>query len=139
MKTRFRSKLLPARLAIAGRTRRRAKSKSGRWSSSRSHLQCLPFVLRVYLLCPLAFASLVLFLTGAAPLSRDMGPLRGTIQWTENDIYVVKSSNGNQWRLKLAANSAIATRVNTVLWPISDGSYLGIVAIPQADGSLRAV
>jgi len=94
------------------------------------------FVLWAYLPCALAFA---LFLTGATPVPRDMEPLRGTIQWKEGDIYLVKSSDGGQLRLKLATNSAIAKRVNTALWPIGDGSYLGIAAITQADGSLRAI
>jgi hypothetical protein len=68
-----------------------------------------------------------------------MGALRGTIQWTEGDIYVVRASNGDQFKLKLAANAAIAARVNTVLWPLSEGSYLGIAGMPLPDGSLRAV
>jgi hypothetical protein len=89
--------------------------------------------------CPLAFAGFALVLTGAAPASEYIVPLRGTIQRTQGDIYVVKSSDGRQRQLRLAANAAIAVRLNTAPWPISEGSYLGIAGIPQPDGRLRAV
>jgi len=87
----------------------------------------------------LAFAGLAIFFAGAAALAEDPVLVRATIQRTEDDNYVVKSRSGRELRLKLAANAAVAVSVNTALWDIKEGSYVGVVGMPQPDGSHRAI
>jgi hypothetical protein len=88
---------------------------------------------------PLAFAGLAILLVGAEALAEDAEPIRGAILRIEDNIIVVRSRNGSESRLKLAANAAVAARANTALWEVREGTYLGIVGIAQPDGSQRAI
>jgi hypothetical protein len=66
--------------------------------------------------------------------------LRGTIEEvTADDGYVIRTRDGIVVKLRLAANSSVAASVKSSLSDIQTGLYIGIAAMPQADGSLRAL
>src|SRR5262245_8073691 len=48
-------------------------------------------------------------------------------------------SDGSIVKLTLAANASIAASVKSTLSDIKPGSYVGVAALPQADGSQRAL
>jgi hypothetical protein len=66
--------------------------------------------------------------------------LRGTIEeMIADDGYVIRTRDDKIVRLRLAAKSSIAASVKSSLSDIRPGIYIGIAAIPQADGTLRAL
>jgi len=70
-----------------------------------------------------------------APLVR----VRGTIERVEGSIYVVKARDGAEVKLTLADNPQIAGIIKASLSDIRQGMFVGVTAMPQADGSLSAL
>jgi hypothetical protein len=87
----------------------------------------------------MAFAGLALALGAGAVVAQDTVRVRGTIERVDGDTYVVKARDGNTLRLKLAPNAGVAASVKSALADIKPGAFIGIAALPQADGSLRAL
>jgi hypothetical protein len=79
----------------------------------------------------------------AAPLAwaQDSPPVRvrGTIERIDGAIYLVKARDGTELKLTLADNPQIAGVVKASLSDIKQGSFVGVTAMPQHDGSLSAV
>ena len=89
-----------------------------------------------------ATAAAVLFglLLGAASgWAQDTVRLRGTIEAVDGDLLRIKTREGNDVKLKLAANPGIAAVTKATMADIKPNSYIGVGALPQADGSLRAI
>jgi hypothetical protein len=78
----------------------------------------------------------------AAPLAwaQESAPVRvrGTIERVDGAIYVVKARDGAELKVTLADNSQIAGVVKASLSDIKQGSFVGVTAMPQHDGSLSA-
>jgi hypothetical protein len=64
--------------------------------------------------------------------------LRGTIEAVEGNTLTLKSRDGDV-KLTLADNALIVAVVKAALTEIKEGTFLGSAAIPQADGSQKAV
>ena len=79
----------------------------------------------------------------AAPMAwaQDAPPVRvrGTIERVDGSIYVVKARDGAELKLTLADNPQIAGIVKASLSDIKQGSFVGVTAMPQADGSMSAL
>jgi hypothetical protein len=79
----------------------------------------------------------------AAPLawSQDAPPgrVRGTIERTEGPVFVVKSRDGTELKIVLAENAVAVGVVKAALADIKPGSFVGIGAMPQPDGTQRAL
>jgi len=79
----------------------------------------------------------------AAPMAwaQDAPPVRvrGTIERVDGSIYVVKARDGAELKLTLADNPQIAGIVKASLSDIKQGVFVGVTAMPQADGSLSAL
>jgi hypothetical protein len=79
----------------------------------------------------------------AAPLawSQDAPPVRvrGTIERVENPIFVVKSRDGAELKIVLAENTVAVGVIKATLADIKPGLFVGIGAMPQADGTQRAL
>jgi hypothetical protein len=75
------------------------------------------------------------------PVSAQDAPvrLRGTIERVDGSIYVVKSREGAEARLKLAPGGAVSAVVPAKLSDVTVGKYVGIAAMPLADGSQKAL
>lgn len=87
-------------------------------------------------------AAIVLFTALAPPMVNAQDKpvrVRGTIERVEGDIYVIKAKSGNEFKLTLAANGAVAAVIRASLADAKAGSYVGIATLPQADGSQRAL
>jgi hypothetical protein len=82
----------------------------------------------VVLTAPLAWAQ-------QAPPMR----IRGTIERVEGSVYIVKARDGAELKLPLAEKAQIAGVAKASLSDIKQGSFVGVTAMPQADGSLRAL
>jgi Domain of unknown function (DUF5666) len=84
-------------------------------------------------------AGLALTLGTGAPVAQDTVRVRGTIERVDGDTYVVKARDGNTLRLKLAPNAGVAASIKSALADIKLGAFIGIAALPQPDGTLRAL
>jgi hypothetical protein len=65
--------------------------------------------------------------------------VRGTIVRLDGSIYVVKARDGAELNVTLADDPQIAGVVKASISDIKQGSFVGIAAMPQADGSQRAL
>ena len=65
--------------------------------------------------------------------------IRGTIERVEDPTYTVKARDGAEVKLTLSDKPQIAGVVKASLSDIKQGSFVGVTAMPQADGTLRAV
>jgi hypothetical protein len=84
-------------------------------------------------------ALLGLFVSFAPVLAQDTVRLRGAIEQVEGDLLLIKTREGNDVKLKLAANPGIAAVTKASMADIKSGSYIGVGAMPQPDGSLLAI
>jgi hypothetical protein len=65
--------------------------------------------------------------------------IRGSIERIEGSTYIVKARAGDVLRLSLAPNAGVAASMKAQIRDIAEGAYIGIAALPQPDGSLRAL
>jgi hypothetical protein len=65
--------------------------------------------------------------------------VRGMIEKVDGDTLEVKSRDGAVLTVKLASNALVIGVVKALLADIKEGSYIGSGAMPQADGSQKAL
>jgi hypothetical protein len=65
--------------------------------------------------------------------------LRGTIERVDGEIYFVKSRDGGEIKLKLAPNGGVSAVVPATLADVKQGKYIGVAALPMADGTQKAL
>src|SRR5262245_59332154 len=65
--------------------------------------------------------------------------VRGMIERVDGPIYAVKTRDGSELKVALAENAQVTAVVKASLADIKQGSFVGVTAIPQTDGSQRAV
>ena len=65
--------------------------------------------------------------------------IRGTIEKVDGSTVVVKGADGAEHTLTLTANAAIVGVVKSSLAEIKPGSFVGSAAMPQPDGSQKAL
>ena len=87
----------------------------------------------------LAVSASAVAVTETGSLTHESVRVRGTIERVEGPIFVVKSRDGAELKVVLADNAAIAGLVKASLSDIRPGSFVGVTATPQADGSQKAV
>jgi hypothetical protein len=83
--------------------------------------------------------SLALVLATGVAAVQESVRVRGTIERVEGEVYLVKARDGSSLKLMLAPNAVVAASVKSALSDIKSGSYIGVAAIPQSDGTLRAL
>src|SRR5712671_5716338 len=71
-----------------------------------------------------------------APPVRVRGTIEGII---DSAVYVVKTRDGAELKVTLPEKPQIAGIVKASLSDIKEGSFVGVTAMPQADGSLSAL
>jgi hypothetical protein len=87
-----------------------------------------------------AFGALAMMVAGiATALAQDTVRVRGTIERIDGSIYVIKARDGAELKVTLADNPQIAGVVKASLSDIKQGSFVGVTAMPQADGSQSAL
>jgi hypothetical protein len=89
----------------------------------------------------LGMVAVAAILTAPPAWAQDSPPVRvrGTIERVEGSIYVVKARDGAELKLTLADSPQIAGIVKASLADIKQGAFVGVTAMPQADGSLSAL
>jgi len=72
---------------------------------------------------------------GGAPRVR----IRGTIEKVDGSNLTVKARDGSTVNIKLADNARITAMVKASLDDIKAGTFIGVTAMPQPDGSQKAI
>lgn len=84
-----------------------------------------------------------LLATSYATASAQQGPppvrIRGTIEKVEGDTVTAKARDGSTVTIKLADNARVTAMVKAQLSDIKQGSFIGVTAMPQPDGSQKAI
>ena len=65
--------------------------------------------------------------------------VRGTIEKVDGNVLSVKTRDGSATTVKLADNPRITALTKAQLSDIKEGSFIGVTAMPQADGSQKAI
>ena len=65
--------------------------------------------------------------------------VRGTIEKAEGNVLTLKSSDGAELRLTLTDDARIVAVVKASMADIKEGTFLGSAAMPQPDGSQKAL
>ena len=86
-----------------------------------------------------AFVALIFPAAMATAQSPDMVRVRGTIESIDGPTYLIKARDGAELKVALADKAQIAAVVTASLTDIKQGLFVGVTAMPQADGSLSAV
>jgi len=78
-----------------------------------------------------------------APMAAAQQPqplrIRGEIQAVDGLVLTIKARDGNVMKIKLADNARITAMVKASLADIKQGSFIGVTAMPQPDGSQKAI
>jgi hypothetical protein len=90
-----------------------------------------------------ALSAVALVLTFAASSVFAQQPqtvrIRGTIERVVGQDLVIKSRDGSDLTVKLAENARVLALVKASISDIKAGSYIGVTAMPEADGTQRAI
>ncbi len=65
--------------------------------------------------------------------------IRGTIEKVDGNVLTLRSSEGADLKLMLAENATIVAVVKASMADIKEGTFLGSAAMPQPDGSQKAL
>ena len=65
--------------------------------------------------------------------------VRGTIEKVDGNTLTVKARGGETLTVKLADNVRVAAMLKASLADIKQGSFIGVTAMPQPDGSQKAI
>ena len=90
-------------------------------------------------LAGLALSALTIIVSDHAALAQDTVRVRGTIESIDGPTYLIKARDGAELKVALADKAQIAAVVTASLTDIKQGLFVGVTAMPQADGSLSAV
>lgn len=83
-------------------------------------------------------AALTLAITSALAQDKPMR-VRGEVTAFDGQTLSVKTRDGKDIKVKLADNARISGIVKISISDIKQGNYIGVSAMPQADGSQRAL
>lgn len=65
--------------------------------------------------------------------------IRGTIEAVDGPMLAIKSREGADMKVRLTDNAAVFGVAKTDLSEIKEGSYIGVTAMPEPDGTQRAI
>jgi hypothetical protein len=88
------------------------------------------------------FATSLALAQAPAPAPAPQTPpvrIRGTIEKVDGSMLTIKARDGNTMQVKLADNARITAMVKASLSDIKEGSFIGVTAMPQPDGSQKAI
>jgi hypothetical protein len=92
------------------------------------------------ILSVLATMALICVAPGPEGMAQDQPVrVRGSIDRVEGAVYVVKTRDGGEVKVKLADKGAVVALSRAPLSDIKPGAFIGVSALPQADGSQRAL
>ncbi|WP_246550272.1 MULTISPECIES: hypothetical protein [Bradyrhizobium] len=65
--------------------------------------------------------------------------IRGTIESVDGNILGIKTREGSDVKVRMTDNVAVFAVVKTELSEIKEGSYIGVTAMPEPDGTQKAI
>jgi len=65
--------------------------------------------------------------------------VRGTIEKVDGSVLTVKTRDGSTTQIKLTDNARVTAMVKASLADIKQGNFIGVTAMPQPDGSQKAI
>jgi len=89
-----------------------------------------------------AFATVAVSLLVATSISyaqQKLVRIRGTIEKIDGQNLEVKSREGNNLKVVMAENVRLTAMVRASLADLTTDTYIGVTAMPQADGSQKAI
>jgi hypothetical protein len=92
----------------------------------------------VRILTTAAFATAIAVTTASAQQPQAQR-LRGTIEKVDGNTLLIKGPDGAPVTLKLADNAVVVGVLKATVADIKEGSYIGSGALPQPDGTQKAV
>jgi outer membrane lipoprotein SlyB len=92
----------------------------------------------------LGLAAISLIVAGSAAWAQPAPPastvrIRGQIEKVDGNVLTVKERNGSTLNVRLADNVRYMAFVPATLADINPNSYIGVTAMPQPDGSQKAI
>jgi hypothetical protein len=89
----------------------------------------------------LSAAGLALIVTATVVWAQQAPPqrIRGTIEKVDGNTLTVKARSGETLTVKLADNARVAAMVKATIADIKKGGFIGVTAMPQPDGSQKAI
>jgi hypothetical protein len=88
-----------------------------------------------------AVAGFALLLATSASFAQQQPPtvrIRGQIEKVEGDVLDIKTRNGDLVKVKLVDPGRVMALVKASLDDVKVGKFIGVTAMPQADGSQKA-
>src|SRR6516225_11279212 len=65
--------------------------------------------------------------------------VRGTIESSDHQLLSIKARDGGMLKVKLADNAPVRAVVKAPLSDVRTGSFVGVTAMPQPDGTQKAL
>src|SRR6202140_111235 len=99
-------------------------------------------MLRVSLWLPRALAALtVISVLGSAAWAQQPPTvrIRGTIEAVDGSLLTVKSRDGTEMKVRVTDNVAVFGVAKIAMSEIKSGSYIGVSAMPEPDGTQKAL
>jgi hypothetical protein len=87
----------------------------------------------------LACAALVAAISVSSALAQQTVRVRGTIEKVDGNAVSVKADDGAVVTLMLTSDAAVVGIVKATLADVKEGSFVGSAAMPQPDGSQKAL
>jgi hypothetical protein len=96
---------------------------------------------RMCALAGMALLATVLLATASVVWAQGGPPVRvrGTIEKVDGNILTVKTRQGETTTVKLADDVRVSAMLKASLADVKQGSYIGVTAMPQPDGSQKAI
>ncbi|MFZ0623174.1 MAG: hypothetical protein WAM76_14380 [Pseudolabrys sp.] len=85
-----------------------------------------------------AFVALLLAVGGACAQQQTLR-VTGTVESFDGHVLAIKSDKLGEVKVNLAANATVFGVAEATLADVKPGSYIGVGAMPQPDGSQRAI
>jgi len=86
-----------------------------------------------------AAAALALLLIAPKASAQEPVRIRGSIESLSEGVYAIRTRDAKLVKLRLARTASVAASIKSTLSDIRPGVYIGVAALPQADGTLSAL
>jgi len=86
-----------------------------------------------------ALAAMAMFGSVAWAQQAPTVRIRGTIEVVDGPLLTIKTREGEDVKVRMTDNAAVFGVVKTELSDIKEGSYIGVSAMPQPDGTQKAL
>jgi hypothetical protein len=87
----------------------------------------------------LAGVALLAAISASAAFAQQAVRVRGTIEKVDGNTLTVKAGDGTAVTLMLTSDAAVVSVVKATLADVKEGSFVGSAAMPQPDGSQKAL